>query len=78
MLKQESIRTHREWIANGRVDSGPVYEAKRQAKNMYKNHIRSQQDADLSTISKDLHDALSVKNSTAFWKSWKSKFRKKT
>ena len=76
-LKQDSINTHREWLANGRPENGPIYEAKRIAKNLYKNYLRQQQDTEKDCVSNDLHDALLNKSQGCFWKVWNKKFGSK-
>ena len=61
-------------MADGRPEDGPIYNAKRVAKNVYKNHLRQQQENSLSEISNDLHDALLNKANGSFWKTWNNKF----
>ena len=57
-LKQLSIKTHREWVENDRPGKGPIYEAKRIAKNNYKNCLRQNQDIVKDSVSNDSHEAL--------------------
>jgi hypothetical protein len=73
-LKQKSIETHAVWVDNGRPKDGPIYNAKREAKNLYKSHLRQQHENNVSEISNDLHDALLNKANGTFWKTWNNKF----
>jgi hypothetical protein len=75
-LKAKSCSTHHEWIMAGRPMHGPVYDAKRRAKTLYKSCIKNNQKIEQQSVSNDLHDALINKSSCSFWKSWNSKFGK--
>jgi len=76
-LKHKSIAAHDMWKAVGRPSHGPIYEAKRCAKAEYKLAIRNKQATEHKHISNDLHDYLLSKDTTAFWKTWESKFKSK-
>jgi Reverse transcriptase (RNA-dependent DNA polymerase) len=77
-LKATSCATHSDWLRAGRPGSGRIYEAKRLAKAAYKKCIKNNQKEEKVQVSNNLHDALTCKSQSVFWKIWKNKFGNKT
>ena len=73
-LKEESISSHRLWLAAGRPRCGTVASNARACKLRYKSRIRECQQQELNSYTNDLHEALLRKEGTAFWKCWRAKF----
>ena len=51
ILKKNSIATHREWVGNGRLHAGLIYEKKRKAKYLYKTFLKQQHKNEISDVS---------------------------
>ena len=73
--KKRSITSHRLWVENGKPRAGPVYLDMVKCRNDYKLMIKSKERDGKNHFSNELSDALQCKNTSSFWKSWKSKFR---
>lgn len=74
ILKDESISSHRLWLAAGRPRCGPIACSARACKMRYKQRIRECQRLELSSYTNDLHEALMHKDGPTFWKCWRGKF----
>ena len=77
-LKEDSIKTHKIWVANGRPRNGQIFDNKTKAKLLYRNTIKNRQVMEKNENSNGLNNALCNKDSTTFWKMWKNKFVKRT
>ena len=77
-LKENAIMSCRIWKENSRPKSGPIFNKYRQDKMLYKRRLREEQSRELTSFSNDLHDALLRKSGQDFWKTWNSKFNRKT
>ena len=62
-LKGRSIESHRMWVDAGRPHVGPIFDIYKKEKYSYKLAIRQAKKEATDTISNDLHDALSSKDS---------------
>lgn len=76
-LKDRSIESHKLWIAAGRPMSGDIYNRKRTCKAQYRRSLRHHQRDTSYEISNELNDCLMHKDSTGFWRSWNSKFKRR-
>ena len=74
LLKEASIESNLIWKAAGKPKYGPIFDKRQSCRLQYRKRIRDNQNHELSSYSNDLHEALLVKNGTAFWKVWRSKF----
>ena len=66
-LKRDSISTHNNWRVLGRPNSGPIFEAKKKAKSLYRLYLRKNMGREKEEFSNSLHDSL-AKNQGEFWK----------
>jgi exonuclease III len=73
-LKQAAIVSHRVWVATGRPRQGPIFDKKQQARLRYRAQIKCKQQAVQNVYTNDLHECLSSKDPTRFWKAWRAKF----
>jgi exonuclease III len=73
-LKEDSISSHRLWLAAGRPRCGPIANKARACKMLYKKRIREYQKQETLSYTNDLDEALNNKNGNAFWKCWRGKF----
>src|ERR1043165_708768 len=76
-IKDESIKTHKLWIKNGRPRQGPIFESKCLSKKQYRHFISEKKKNENKQISDQLHDVLLNKDRVAFWKTWNRKFNNK-
>ena len=74
-LKQDSIDSNKAWKAAGKPKSGPVFSERQSCRLIYRKRLKENQRSNTEVYTNDLHDALSKKNSTAFWQCWRSKFQ---
>ena len=74
VLKQASVESDRAWKAVGRPRSGAIFNKRQQCRLLYRKRLKDCQMEPSVSYSNDLHDALLRKNSTLFWKCWRSKF----
>jgi len=77
VLKEESIRRHRAWVAAGRPRDGPCACEMRKARAEYKLYLKHKRKDEQCCFTNDLHDALIDKDTVSFWKTWNAKFCKK-
>ena len=73
-LKEASVHSNRVWIAAGRPRSGQIFERRQSCRLQYRRGIKEREKCSADFYTNDLHEALMKKNSTDFWKCWKSKF----
>ena len=73
-LRADSMKTHKLWSANGRPRTGILNEDKIKANLLYRNAIKKRQKGEWFVVSDSLNDALYNKDSSTFWKVWKSKY----
>jgi hypothetical protein len=66
ILKSNSCTSHTDWQAAGRPGSGPIYEAKRVAKAVYKRRIREHKVVEMNSVSNSLHEVLLSKSQNNF------------
>ena len=71
-LKSASIDAFNIWKNAGRPSSGMLFDLKKTAHYRYKLLVRKSQRHFDQNRNDDLHNHLLEKNSTGFWKSWKS------
>ena len=74
VLKQAAVESNQAWKAAGKPRSGPIYNRRQHCRLLYRRQIKECQKQPSVSYSNDLHDALLRKNSSAFWKCWRSKF----
>jgi hypothetical protein len=72
-LKKQSRIFHKIWEDAGKPISGSLFETKNKDKYLCKHAIKKAKCDNTSNVSNDLHEFLSTKNSTCFWKTWKNK-----
>jgi len=77
-LKSKSIASHTAWVQDGKPKSGSFYLEMITCKFEYKSMIKTKEQTSKNQFSDELNDALLNKNTTTFWKCWKSKFNNKT
>ena len=75
--KRQSIDTHGAWRNLGKPKSGPIFQSMYSAKLAYKQLIKIKEAESHLAFTSELGFSLEAKNSTQFWKSWKSKFPSK-
>ena len=68
MLKEDSIRTNKIWVAAGKPRFGQDYEEKRRCKNAYKQTYKQKDKEHGSYFTNELHEALMGKQPVNFWK----------
>jgi Reverse transcriptase (RNA-dependent DNA polymerase) len=78
LLKEKSINDHKLWIAAGRPRCGPIACNARISKLAYKKRIKEQQQKELLSYNKDMHEALISKHGSQFWRCWKSRFNSRS
>ena len=71
-LKAASIDAFNLWKSAGRPSSGVTFDMKKDAHYRYKLHVRKSQKLYDQSKNDALHNHLLEKNSTGFWRSWKS------
>ena len=76
ILKQQSINSHKLWLANGRPRHGPVNDERVRIRSAYKHAIRSAQRQPKQKAWNKLHDAMQYNNTNQFWSSWKKLYSK--
>lgn len=72
--KSAAIASNRAWRDAGKPRSGPVFNYRQRCRLQYRKKLRDGQRSERDAYSNDLHDALLRRDSTAFWRQWKSKF----
>ena len=73
-LKDAAIDSNKIWKDAGKPRHGPIFLRRQSCKSQYRKRIREKEKAESKTYTNDLHDALMLKNNTAFWQCWRSKF----
>ncbi len=76
ILKEESLKQDKLWKEESCPRSGTCFENYKRAKCKYKTAIRCKRAGEKTAISDSLYESLLQKNTTAFWKTWKSKFKR--
>ena len=74
VLKQASVESDRPTLYSGKPRSGAIFNKRQQCRLLYRKRLKEYQMEPSVSYSNDLHDALLCKNSTLFWKCWRSKF----
>ncbi len=77
-LKGASVDAFNVWKAAGRPRFGELFDNKQRTRARYRLAIREKRRREDLAYTNDLHDALLQKDTTSFWRSWKSKFSTKT
>ena len=75
--KNKSIESHRLWVSAGRPRCGPIFDIYKTDKYAYKLAVHNAKNDSALSITNDLHDALSTKDTSSFWKIWHAKFNSK-
>ncbi len=78
VLKDISIDCCNLWAAVGKPSSGDIYQKMVQAKNEYKSALQQCKADGDKKFSTELGNSLLEKDRNSFWKSWNSKFKKKS
>jgi hypothetical protein len=78
LLKHNAIASSTVWKDAGKPRTGAVFLRYKQDKLLYKKRLHEEQSAEAVSYSNDLHEALLRKSGQNFWKTWKSKFERKT
>ena len=73
-LKDKATISHRNWLSANKPNHGELNDLRKKQKYAYKKAIRNKQKDENLSITTSLHDALSAKDHSTFWKMWKSKF----
>lgn len=73
-LKEDSVNSDRLWKAAGRPRSGPVFLRRQACRSAYRSQFRRNERERANYYSNALHESLLSKNTTTFWRSWRSKF----
>ena len=77
-IKEKSITSHRIWVENKKPHSGPIHETIKNAKYRYKLFLKEQKQSQNKDITDNLYNNLILKDTTSFWKTFKSKLGAKT
>ena len=72
-LKQKAMNSHKLWVQSGKPRSGEIFKTRTHDKFSYKSLIAKHKKCEKISLSSDLNDSLLTKNSSAFWKTWKTK-----
>lgn len=72
--KEESVNAHRLWLAAGRPRCGPIACNARACKMRLKRCIKLHQRVEQETFNNELYERLIHKDTTKFWKCWRSRF----
>ena len=73
-LKEAAIESDRLWKAVGKPRFGTIFDNKQHARMQYRKRIREGKRMNDVVYSNELNDALLRKDSSTFWKCWRSKF----
>ena len=58
----------------GRPRHGPIFDNRQSHRMVYRKRLREEQRNETQAYTNELHEALMLKNGSAFWKCWRSKF----
>jgi hypothetical protein len=72
-LKKKCITSDKMWVEAGKPRFGDIFRNRNKDKLVYKSAIKKAKNDHSKYISDDLHEALTLKDSKCFWKTWKSK-----
>ena len=70
--KRASCDAYRVWCENGKPSSGPIFELKKKAFSTYKLSIRRAKNNFAQARVDEMHESLSDRNTTKFWKQWQN------
>ena len=73
-LKDAATDSNKIWKDAGTPRHGPIFLRRQSCKSQYRKRITEKEKAESITYTNDLHDALMLKNNTAFLQCWRSKF----
>ena len=73
-LKADSVESNKLWKAAGKPRSGQISEKRRTCRVRYRKSIKDYERMSTEMYTNELHEALLYKDSTNFWKCWRSKF----
>ena len=68
LLKEASVETNNIWKAAGKPRNGPIFINRQSSRLLYRKRLREHKQMDTQAYSNDLHEALLLKNNTAFGK----------
>ena len=71
-LKQQSFMRHKAWVENGKPATGPVHDAYISSHSNYRRKLRQEKRSKLQAANDKLFGSLIDKNTTRFWRTWKS------
>jgi hypothetical protein len=77
-LKETAMASHNAWVGAGRPRAGLIEECRKNDKYAYKLAIRRFKLLETKNINNSLFESLVNKDSTDFWRQWKSKLGSKT
>jgi len=73
LLKEASVGSNKAWKAIDKRRYGPIFERRRTCRLRYRKQLKESQKMGAEVYTNELHDALMMKNNTAFWNCWRSK-----
>jgi hypothetical protein len=76
-LERNAIESCNVWKLAGKPRSGDIYARMFMCKALYRRAIRSKKREASCAFTNDLHEALSRKEGSSFWRSWNAKFGRK-
>jgi len=74
ILKEDSVKANRLWIAAGKPRQGSVFDKRQCTRLQYRRRLREAQRSTDEMYTNELHEALLRKQGPTFWKCWRSKF----
>ena len=75
-LKKKSIEIHNVWKGAGQPRQGPIHSERLRVRAAYKSALKAAQRAPKQASWDSLHSALSEKDTTSFWKTWRHLYNK--
>jgi len=74
VLKDAAISSNQAWKDAGKLRHGDIFRRRQVCRSQYRRRIKEKERHSTEMYTNDLHEALMMKNSTAFWQCWRSKF----
>jgi len=74
VLKDAAIDSNQAWKVAGKPRYGEIFRRRQSCRSQYRKRIKEKERMSTEMYTNDLHEALMMKNSTAFWQCWRSKF----
>jgi len=78
VLQDAAIESNKIWITAGKPKHGPIFHKRQSCRSQYRKRLREGERLATETYrpTNNLHEAPMLKNNTAFWKCWRSKFER--